>query len=243
MSFRRDYLPFFRIRALHNSSGNSLPGVQLQPTAQCRRRLADHQLLSRATAQGLEVWYTLNPWQSPPVLAPLSSAVQFDFSLLLPADFFTEFHPDFADERQLHLSNLAGDGSIKPGATVALSSIPTVSSADAIRIVPARFELPLTIPAAASSIDIRGWHDDTVLHSVPVSELGTGPRLEFDLRRVGSGRFRLAPDNQPTQHTHVLLDNEVAASRSQGLVSIVLAQAQQLAPPAGYQFEARFESR
>lgn len=243
MSFRRDYLPLFRIRALHDGTGNSLSAVQLRPTAQCRARLADYQLLSRPTGQGLEVYYTLNPWQSPPLLAPITDTVSFDFTLQLPPAFFAEFQPDFVDERQLHLSNLAGDGSIKPGATVTLSSAPAISGADTIRILPGKFELPVDVPAGATAFEVRAWHDDTVLHSIPVDELGTGPRIEFDLRQMGRGRFRLAPDNQPTQHTHVLLDNEVAASRAQGLVSIVLAQAQQLAPPAGYQFEARFESR
>jgi hypothetical protein len=243
MSFRRDYLPLFRIRALHDSNGTALPAVQLRPTAQCSSRLADHQLLSRPTVQGLEVYYTLNPWHSSPLLAPISAPLQLDFSLQLPADFFSEFQPDFADARQLHLSNLAGDGSIKPGTSVTLTSTSTVSVADSIRILPGKFELPLGIPPGATAFEVRAWHDDTVLHSVPVNEMGAGPRLEFDLRRVGRGRFRLAPDNQPTQHTHVLLDNEVAASRAQGLVSIVLNQAQHLAPASGYQFEARFESR
>lgn len=243
MSFRRDYLPLFSIHVIEDATGAAVSGVKLRPTSRCQRLLADHQLLVRPRDYGLDVYYTLNPWEASPLLGAITSRVDFDFSLHLPGNFYDEYLPDLTDQNQLHLNNLAGNGSIKPGNTVSLSSGASVAPAEAIRIVAEKFEIPLSIPPGASSFEVRGPFSSAVVYNIPISELGGGERIEFDLRKVGQGRYRLSPDNQPTQHTHVLLDNEVVASRAQGLVSIALEQSQQQAPATGYRFEARFESR
>jgi hypothetical protein len=67
--------------------------------------------------------------------------------------------------------------------------------------------------------------------------------LEFDLERLESGRYRLSPDNTPAQVTDLFVENEVAGQRCQALISIYVETPQTLAPVAGYQFNARFESR
>ena len=243
MSFRRDYLPLFTIWLLDDASGANLEGAVLEPTTRCRDILANHQLLWQTRPQGLAVFYTRNPWQEESLLGRISAPTTFDFSLRLPAAFFTAYQPDLAEAGQLHLYNRNDDGSLRVGANAGLARGARVSSADAIRILPRRFELPLQLPAGAARIELREQFSDRLLLELPLQELGGGWRRSFDLRRLRAGRVRLNPDNQPSEQIHLLLDDELAAGRAQGLVSIMLDQAQDLAPAEGYRFEARFTAR
>lgn len=242
MSFRRDYQRLLSIHVIDGATSATVGGVKLRPTTRCQRLLSDHQLLTRQRDYGLDVYYTMNPWAPDPLLGPITNRVTFEFSLHLPADFYDEYGPDLTDPKQLHLNNLASNGTVKPGNTVVLSNGGNVGLTEAIRIVAEKFEIPRSVPAGATSFQVRRQYDNTVIHNIPVAELGGGDRIEFDLRKVGAGRYRLAPDNQPTQHTHVLVDNEVAAAGAQAVVSITMEQLQNLAPPGGYRFEARFEN-
>lgn len=243
MSFRRDYLPFFGIHVLDHDNGTPADSITVRPTSRCREILSNHQLLWQPRPHGVEVFYTLNPWHDDPLLGRITARMQLDFSLQLPAGFFAGYLPDFGDEKQLHLFNLSSAGNIRSGNTVRLSRDPQVSAADAIRILPARFELPIGIPAGTSHYEVRRQFGNTVLQEIPVEELGSGERQTFDLRQLDAGRVRLNPDNLPDQQTHLLLHNELAAGRAQAMVSIVMNQAQELAPTGGYRFEARFRAR
>ena len=230
MSFRRDYLPYFSLRIVNHANDEAIPGVAIAPAAQCRQKLHNLHLLTRRRAHGLDVYYTRNPWSSAPVLGEISSRVQLD----LPGS------------GQLHLFTLTAAGAVKPGDTVSLAAGTTVAAGDAIRIVPEKFTIPITLNPGATDYEVRGQFDNTVLLEIPVSEIGSGQggqQVEFDLRDVGERRVRLSPDNQPTEVTSLLVNNSHSSGRAQGIVSIFLEQSQQLAPAEGYQFEARFEHR
>jgi hypothetical protein len=112
-----------------------------------------------------------------------------------------------------------------------------------VHLVGERFELAISPPVGAASFELRQQFDAAVLNTFDLAELGQGARLEFDLERLESGRYRLSPDNTPAQVTDLFVENEVAGQRCQALISIYVETPQTLAPVAGYQFNARFESR
>ncbi|WP_432695146.1 hypothetical protein ACQUQP_11360 [Marinobacterium sp. YM272] len=243
MSFRRDYLPLFGIHFIDHSSGDPIPGVSATPLATCQRALNDHQLLFKTRPFGCQVYYSTNPWASSPVLGEVTRRVSFDFSLHLPGDFYQRYLPDLTERKQLHLHNLANNGDIKAGNTVTVSAGTAVAGADAVRALPKRFEIPLNLTPATTELQVRRQFGSSLVTSIDRDELGEGERIGIDLRQLDSGRYRLATDDQPGQHTHVLLDNELASGDAQGMVSIVMDDSQQLAPAEGFRFEVRFEPR
>lgn len=243
MSFRRDYLPFFSIRTIEHGSADVISGSEVVPTSECRKKIRNHQLLTRQRDYGLQVYYSTNPWAASPLLGEISSRTRFDFVLRLPGDFYQRFHPDIAGNEKLHLHNLQASGDLKPGNAVTLSASPSTTANDAIKLVSQRFELEVTTPAGATAFELRSQFGATVLSSFDLDELGQGARLEFDLDGRNSGRYRLSPDSHPSQIADIFVEDEVAGQSCQGLVSIYLETAQTLAPAAGYEFNARFEAR
>ncbi len=243
MSIRRDYLPLFSIRAVQQGSAGVINNVTMAPTMQCRTLLNDHQLLAKQREFGMQVYFSNNPWATNPLLGAISSRVRFDFKVIVPVDFYTTYLPDVESGKKLHLNNLTAAGSIKPGTDVALSANASVTDVDALKIVAQRFEIELTPPVGAVSYDVRNQFGTQVLRNFPLDELGEGERIEFDLDGLPYGRYRLAPDNVPSQETEFFVENEVASQRCQAVVSIFLETPQTGAPATGYQFNAHFDVR
>ena len=243
MSFRRDFHPLFAVHAVEHGSGDTLSGIRISPTSECQHQLNNFHLIAKPRDFGIQIYYSTNPWVSPVVLGEISDRVQFDFALHIAGDFFARYEPDFADAKQLHLRNLLPNGDIKTGNSVVLSDGAFVSNNDAVRLVPGRFEIPFSFSNSAVALTVRDPYNNTVVTSIDRNTLGEGERIEVDLRHISHGRYRLTPDDQPSQQTDVLISNEIAASRALGIISIVQAQSQQLAPADGYRFEVRFESR
>ncbi|NIQ01950.1 MAG: hypothetical protein GWM98_17390, partial [Nitrospinaceae bacterium] len=81
MGFIRQYHKLFSLQAQEKSSqGESpLPGVRFKPTAECRKRLGNHQLVLRQRETGAEVYYQLNPNAEDPVMGKIEKRVSFDF--------------------------------------------------------------------------------------------------------------------------------------------------------------------
>lgn len=247
MSFARSYFPLFRISLLNHSTGEAISGAKLSPSRDCAKLLANHQLLTKERDYGLDVFYSTNPRADEPLLAAFSGLVQFDFQLHLPMDFFKAYLPNLSAEpgRSLHLQNRDAGGNIQQAATNSLGQSVTVGLSEAVTVQPMRFELSMDIDASATSFQVSTEFDNTplLLDGLKIDNTGLNTLTELDLTVLAGGRYRIATDTQPTQYRHLLLDNELAASRAQGLISIYLNQAQDLAPMEGYQFEARFDPR
>jgi len=243
MSFRRDYLPLFSIKLLDNSDGQPIAGGSIVPTRAGMKKLNDHQLIAKSRTWGLQVYYSRNPRAESPVVAEVSTRVRFDFALYLPRSFYSEYLPDISGGEKLHLQNLEGGGAIAVGDTVSIAAGVTVSANDAVFLFPTRFEIEQEVPPGATEYELRAQHDNTVLGSFPVETLGGGDLLEFDLKKINSGRYRLTADTQPGLHTHIFVDNQLASESLQGICTIYLETSQQLAPVNGYQYEARFATR
>lgn len=243
MSLRRDYLPLFSIRVVQHGSGDVINNVKIVPTMECRKLLSDHQLLVKEREFGVQVYFSTNPWSADPLLGAITSRVRFDFKVVVPIDFYELYLPDLEGGKRLHLNNLTAAGDIKPGADVSLSTNASVTDIDALNVVAQRFEVEIMPPVGAASYEVRNQFDGQVLRDYPLEELGEGARVEFDLDGLPSGRYRLAPDNLPSQVTKLFVENEVASQRCQAVVSIFLETPQTGAPANGYQFNARFEVR
>ncbi|MFP6789666.1 MAG: hypothetical protein VB954_06765 [Thalassolituus sp.] len=243
MSFRRDYKPLFSIRVVDHNSNAAIEEVVVEPTSQCRKLMQDHQLLAKQRSYGMQVFYSLNPLVAEPLMGAINSRVRLDFKLSLPTDFYQRYLPDVSGDKRLHLCNLDNSGALKAGSAVGLSAGASIAANDALHLVGERFELAISPPVGAASFELRQPFDAAVLNTFDLAELGQGARLEFDLERLESGRYRLSPDNTPAQVTDLFVENEVAGQRCQALISIYVETPQTLAPVAGYQFNARFESR
>jgi hypothetical protein len=243
MSFRIDYLPLFRLRLLEHGAAAAIQNSEVQATSQCRRTLDDHRLVAKKRSDGVQVYYSQNPWAATPLLGAINERIRLDFSLRFPLDFFQDYLPDVDSDRVLHLSNLDANGDVKPGQAITLGSAVAASADDAVALVGNRFELAMTVPAGATSFELRGQFDNNVIDSFELSELGSGERLEFDLGKPASGRYRLSPDNDANKVTELFVQNELAATRCHALVSIYLENPQTSAPAGGFLFNARFEAR
>ena len=243
MSFRRDFKPLFNIRLVNHATNLPIPNITVRATDRCLKKLKDFHLLVKQREDGIQVFYSTNPWAASPLLGEISSQVRFDFSIKLPVDFYSRYLPDVDADKRLHLTNLTAAGAIKAGHSVVISGASTISSNDAVLLFPQRFEIEMPKPDDMLSFQLREQFSTDVLYEFTLDELGEGSRIELDLEAVESGRYRLAADNHPTSHTHVLIDNNLAEINCQAIVSIHLQSAQTLAPPQGYQFDARFEAR
>lgn len=246
MGFVVSFAPFCTVRCEEHGSGRPVTAFELAPTAECRRRLADHEMVFRPRRSGFELFYKTNPANAQPLLGAIAGPTRFSFALQLrEPDFFERYHPDLTAETgpNLYLDNLAPPGgTIEAGGT--LSAAASVEVADAARIGARVYveQVDRSAPAP-TSLAVKNRFDGTAITTVAVPTEGSRVAVAIDLTARPEHVFELAEEPGGSPSKTIYTDDDLAGAGAAGVVDIHWDQPQTAVPASGLAFTIPFRKR
>jgi hypothetical protein len=246
MSLSRQYRPLFTVAAEDDLSNARLTAISFAATRACSARLADHQMVFRPRPGGFQVFFQTNPEAADPLMGRITARTRFSFAMTLSQrDLFARYQPDLNlnTGAQLYLDNLTPGGNIQAKNTLSVGT--TVQQADAARVCPPMFALPVDLADPPAILRIRpmfppGSPPREIAVDVPP---GTGRALtRVDLSDLPVGPYALTADDEPEAST-IYVDDELAARGALGVVDLYLEAAQDTVPDGGLAYFIRFARR
>ncbi len=214
MSSAVRYHPLFRVRIREHGTAKDLPGLRCRPTRRSVSMMRDHRLVFKSRPPGFDVFFAVNPDAGNAILGPITNPIVLSFAMSAESPtVLSRFHPpaEQGQQPQFYLDNLLADGELHPVTESPMSTGPSVSSNDSVRVYPHEFTLKAKDVEGADTLQIRHLITNRVALPQPIAldeekvDL-SGPAL--DMRKAEPGPYRVAPNTGPGRKIYV--DDEMA---------------------------------
>ena len=214
MSSAVRYHPLFRVRVREQGTGKNLRGIHCKPTARALTHMRNHRLVFKNNQPGFDVYFSTNPDAGNSVFGQISNPIILSFAMFTESpQALAEYEPsaEAGQQSQFYFDNLLASDTLHPGNDSPMSTGPSVSSNDGVRIYPHEFAVDTKDIAGADSLQIRHLVTNRVALSEPL-ELNPDKvdlsRPAIDLRHAESGPYRIAPT--PGTSRKIYVDDQLA---------------------------------
>ncbi|MDV7144037.1 hypothetical protein R3X27_15215 [Tropicimonas sp. TH_r6] len=242
--------------SFQDDAGAAISDFTLQPTRRTVGLMNDHGILFRQVTGGMALYYTTNPFATPPLTSPIGDRVRFSFSLTAAAGDPGLRYDGMSGAGGSHLllDNLDGAGTIQPAGPITTAA--QVGSGEHIyagpRAYPVQLDLTGGIPAV---IEAQDRFTGTVAASTPVNDPLAEPPVApppgssaifatVDIPESRAGALQLVTPAPGTLNRLIYADDDVAADRAIGIVDLYWTGPQSTAPAnTGTAYTAAFQRR
>lgn len=242
--------------AFRDDAGDVVTDFAIQPTSRTQALMADYGILFREITGGMALYYTTNPYATPPLTAAIADQVRFSFAMR-PAGSDPALRYDGLsgpDGTHVLLDNLDGAGATLSGGSI--SAAGEVGAGDHVfagpRVYPVEIDLSGGAPNAVEAVD---RFDNSVAARTVVNDATASPPVApppgataivatLDVPKQSVGALRLVTPAPGTLNHLIYADDDVVATRAIGIIDLYWTGPQSTAPAnTGIEYTAAFRRR